>query len=99
MMGGEGVLDLIGSVAYRSSTHVFEDPIPLLDEDGYALVNASIVWTSEDGGIRVGLHGKNLTDKHYKVAGYNFPTLGLEGSVTAFYGAPRTFTATVDFKF
>jgi iron complex outermembrane receptor protein len=31
------------------------------------------VWTSADGKIRVGLHGKNLGDKRYKTAGYLFP--------------------------
>ena len=50
---------------------------------------------SRDNKVRVGLHGKNLNDTRYKVAGgYYFPTLG-EGSVTAFYGAqeqsPRDF--------
>ena len=47
------------------------------------------------------MHGKNLTDEEYKVAGYYYPapTLGLEGSVTAFYGNPRTIAATVDYSF
>ncbi|MDP9197837.1 MAG: hypothetical protein M3O07_01310 [Pseudomonadota bacterium] len=31
------------------------------------------------------LHGKNLGDEHYKMAGYIFPNLG-SGAVTAFYG-------------
>ncbi|WP_321396355.1 TonB-dependent receptor [Emcibacter sp.] len=95
----DGTLNLIGAMSFRSKTYQFETPIPLLDQDGYALVDASIVWTSEENGLRVGLHGKNLTDKEYKVAGYNFPTLGLEGVVSAFYGNPRTFTLTVDYRF
>jgi hypothetical protein len=37
-----------------------------------------LVWTSADGKIRAGLHGKNLTDKRYKTGGYLFPTLGNE---------------------
>jgi len=50
---------------------------------------------------RAPLHGKSLTDEEYKVAGYYYPapTLGLEGSVTAFYGNPRTITATVEYSF
>lgn len=99
MFGHDGSIDLIGSVSYKSKTFIFENPIPLLDQDGYAVVDASIVWTSEDGGVQVGIHGKNLTDKKYKVAGYNFPTLGLEGVVSAFYGNPLTVTGTVDLKF
>lgn len=96
LFGDEGVINLIGSMSYKSKTYIFETPIPLLDQDGYALINASIVWTSEDGGVQIGLHGKNLTNKKYKVAGYNFPTLDV---VSAFYGNPRTVTATVDFRF
>jgi len=99
MFGHDGSIDLIGSVSYKSKTFIFENPIPLLDQDGYAVVDASIVWTSEDGGVQIGVHGKNLTDKKYKVAGYNFPTLSLEGVVSAFYGNPRTVTLTVDFRF
>jgi iron complex outermembrane receptor protein len=64
----------------------------------------------------VGLHGKNLTDKHYKVAGYNFldfdlatgairqppkpgAGLGLEGVLSAFYGAPRQVFLSFGYKF
>ena len=57
------------------------------------------MWTSYDGRIQAGLHGKNLTDEEYRVAAYNFPTLGLEGNVTAFYGAPLTVAGTVRVQF
>ena len=40
------------------------------------------------------LHGRNLTDEEYKVASYDFPTLGLEGVQSAFYGNPLTVTLT-----
>ncbi len=92
----DGAVNLIGAVSFKSKTFIFENPIPLLDQDGYALLDASIVWTSDDGGLQVGIHGKNLTDRKYKVAGYNFPTLDV---VSAFYGNPLTVTATVDFRF
>jgi iron complex outermembrane receptor protein len=36
------------------------------------LLDASIVYELPGGHWTVGLHGKNLTDKEYKVAGYNF---------------------------
>ena len=89
---------LIASLTHRGKTYQFETPNPVLDQEAYRLVDASIVWTSRDNKVRVGLHGKNLNDTRYKVAGYFFPTLG-EGSVTAFYGAPRTVTATLDYRF
>jgi hypothetical protein len=46
----------------------------------------------------VGLHGKNLTDEEYKVGGYFFPALGLEGTITAFYGNPRQYWLDVQYR-
>ncbi len=96
--GASGTLSLSGGVAFRGKTYQFEVPTPMLDQDSNRLVDASLVWTRADRRVRVGLHGKNLGDTRYKVAGYNFPTLG-EGSVTAFYGAPRTFSLSLDYRF
>lgn len=95
----EGGLSVITSASFRDDTSQFETPIPLLDQESYTLWDLSVVWEADDGRIRAGVHGKNLTDEEYKVAGYNFPTLGLEGNVTAFYGNPMTVTATVEFRF
>ncbi|MCH8617837.1 TonB-dependent receptor [Undibacterium sp. TS12] len=94
-----GTLSLIGSYSYRGATNQFETPNALLDQDAYSLWDASLVWTSTDKRLRAGLHGKNLGNTKYKVAGYLFPTLGLEGSTTAFYGNPRTVSATVEYRF
>lgn len=94
-----GGLSVIASASYRDDTSQFETPIPLLDQSSYTLWDLSIVWEADDGRLRAGIHGKNLTDEEYKVAGYNFPTLGLEGNVTAFYGNPATVTGTVEFRF
>ena len=66
-------------------------------ELGSALIDAGIVWTSSDRKLQVGLHGRNLTDKRYKVAGYNFS--GFFNTVTTFYGDPRTVKLTVGLKF
>ncbi|MBL8628316.1 MAG: TonB-dependent receptor [Rhodospirillaceae bacterium] len=99
--GREGALSFIPSLSYRSSSSQFEYPSPLIDQKGYALVDASITWTGDDG-LQLGLHGKNLTDKKYRIAGYDFvtaSTLGIEGTLTAFYGDPLTVTATVGLKF
>lgn len=95
----DGSIALTGAVSYKSKTHQFEDPNPFLDQNKYALLDASIVWTSEDGRIQAGLYGKNLTDKKYKTSGYFFPTLGLEGVVSAFYGNPMTITGTLAYRF
>jgi len=94
-----GTLFVIPSLAYRDKASQFEFPNPLLDEGAFTLWDLSIVWEDDGGHWRAGLHGKNLADEEYKVAGYNFPNLGLEGNVTAFYGPPRTVTATVEYAF
>ena len=98
LAGYNGRLSLIGSASYRGHTYQFETP-SIIDQDAYRLYDASIVWTRSDGKIRAGLHGKNLSDVHYKTAGYLFPTLGNEGTLTAFYGAPRTVQGTVEYRF
>jgi iron complex outermembrane receptor protein len=98
VMGNNGTLSLSASASHRSKTHQFETPT-ILDQDAYDVVDASAVWTRRDGKVRVGLHGRNLGDTQYKTAGYNFPTLGLEGVLTAFYGPPRTVSATVEYRF
>ena len=55
------------------------------------------MWTSKDRKLQVALNGRNLTDKRYKVAGYNFA--GFFNTVTTFYGDPRTAKASVTLKF
>lgn len=98
LMGHNGRISLIGSVSYKGATNQFET-VSILDQESYKLYDASIVWTRADGKIRAGIHGKNLNDERYKTAGYLFPTLGNEGTVTAFYGNPRTVSATVEYRF
>ena len=94
-----GSFAVIGSFAHRDDASQFEFPNELLDQEAFTLWDLSVVWEDDDGNWRVGVHGKNLTDEEYKVAGYNFPTLGLEGNVTAFYGNPRQVTATAEYRF
>ena len=99
---GAGRLNLGTTLSYRSSTNQFEIPNPFIDQSGYALVDASIVYTSPDDRWSIGLHGKNLTDKEYKTSGYSFivsnattgvPTLGGNGLPVASLGREGTLTA------
>ena len=69
---GPGTLNLSTTLSYRSRTQQFELRIPGLDQEGYALLDASIVWRSDDDRWMIGLHGRNLTDKEYITSGYNF---------------------------
>ena len=115
---GAGDLYLGTTVSYRSKTYQFEIPNPYIDQDGYALVDASVVYTAPGDRFSIGVYGKNLFDKEYKTSGYTFvaadprtgaiplgangfpiPTLGPEGTLTAFYGNPRQVFATATFKY
>ncbi|SHH05568.1 TonB-dependent receptor [Massilia sp. CF038] len=98
MMGTAGTLTLTGAASYRDDTYQFEYA-SALDQEAYTLYDASVIWTSADSKIRAGLHGKNLGNEHYKTGGYVFPTLGFEGTLTAFYGNPRTVSATLEYRF
>jgi iron complex outermembrane receptor protein len=106
-----GRLNANTTLSYRSKSQQFELRIPGLDQKGFALLDANLVWRSQGNRFELGLHGKNLLDKRYIVSGYNFlrqnpwtgefilnnaagspglnSTLGREGVLTAFYGAPR----------
>jgi iron complex outermembrane recepter protein len=67
----DGALTASTTVSYRTKTFQFELPSPFLDQKAYALVDANLVWTS-NGGVTIGLHGKNLFDRQYKTSGYQF---------------------------
>ncbi|MEM0928970.1 MAG: TonB-dependent receptor [Pseudomonadota bacterium] len=108
-----GDLSILTVTSYRSEVNQFEIPNAFIDQDGYTLFDASIVWKSSDRRFTVGVHGKNLTDEEYRVAGYSFlaqnqdgsfiepltPTLGTTGIATSFYGPPRQIFATVEVNF
>jgi iron complex outermembrane receptor protein len=99
---GAGRLNMGTTVSYRSSTTQFEIPNPYIDQSGYALVDASLVYTAPDDRWSIGLYGKNLLDKEYKTSGYSFiagnattgvPILGGTGLPVASLGREGTLTA------
>ncbi|GGD79679.1 TonB-dependent receptor [Croceicoccus mobilis] len=97
-----GMVDLIGSISLRSDSQQFEFATPFLDQDGFFLANASLVYTADSDAFQVGLHAKNIFDKRYVVAGYDFvynTQLGLENNVTGFYGDPRRVFVTAEVRF
>jgi iron complex outermembrane receptor protein len=97
-----GQLTVTPTASYRGDFSQFEFPSAVLDQQGYWLYDASVTWTSDTGNLKLGLHGKNLTDEEYRIGGYNFPqTAGVlfGNSVIGFYGPPRTVTATLSVKF
>jgi iron complex outermembrane receptor protein len=97
LFGMSGRLAAIGSAAYKSKTYQFEIPNPLTDQPSYWLYDASLVWTSDNDRYELGLYGRNLADKEYIVASYDFPTV--DNSVIGFYGNPRTVTASFTIRY
>ncbi|MDJ0919870.1 MAG: TonB-dependent receptor [Henriciella sp.] len=105
----DGTLLLNTLISYRGDTSQFETPNEFLDQEAYTLVDAGVQWESAGGAWTFSINGKNLTDEEYIVAGYNFvnanadgtftPTLGLEGTLTAFYGNPRTVTFGLGYRY
>ena len=67
-----GDLSLSSTLSYRSKSQQFEIPNAFLDQKGFSLWDASAVYTLPGGRYTVGVHGKNLTDKQYKTAGYPY---------------------------
>ncbi len=67
----DGSLNLSAAVSYRGDSQQFEVPTALLDQPGFALFDANAIWTVNKT-FSIGLHGRNLFDKRYVAAGYNF---------------------------
>ena len=97
-----GQLAFTPSASYRDAYSQFETPSPVLDQSAFWLYDASLTWTSDTGGVKLGLYGKNLGDEEYRIGGYNFPQSAgvlFGNSVVGFYGPPRTYTATLTLTF
>jgi len=97
-----GLVNASTGLSWRSKTNQFETPSPFLDQKGYALLDASLVWTSDSGRYSFGVHGKNLTDKQYITSGYQFaatnpttgaPILNAQGNITPTLGREGVVTA------
>lgn len=99
---GDGELSFGTTLSYRSKTNQFEIPNPYIDQKGFALWDASLVYTAPDDRWSLGVFGKNLTDKEYKTSGYTFinvnPVTGVpattpNGLPTSALGREGTLTA------
>lgn len=99
-LGRFGSFALNASISYTDDIAVeVNTPDQLIDADSYTLFNLDATWYSPDQHFTVGLHGKNLSDEEYRIAGYNFPDFLGDDSILGFYGDPRTVTLSVGYKF
>jgi iron complex outermembrane recepter protein len=96
---------LVGRVGWdwRSFTKVANTTPSITDQPAYGLLDAGLAFTTRGGAWRFSLDGKNLLDRWYRVAGYDFggTGTGLLANVSqiGFYGAPRTYQATVQYHY
>lgn len=67
-----------------------------LEQQGYLLGNARVGYRFADDRAELSLWVKNITDRYYKTNAYNFFSLGVTGFTR---GDPRTFGATLEFRF
>ncbi|GGD85558.1 TonB-dependent receptor [Tsuneonella deserti] len=99
---GAGDVDFSTTLSYRSKVYQAEIPNIYLDQPGFALLDANLVYTAPEKRWSIGIHGRNLTDKHYITSGYPFafadPTtgaipLGTNGYPLPALGKEGTLTA------
>ena len=77
------------------------------DQPAYGLLNGGLAYTTSSKSWRFSIDGKNLTNRYYRVAGYDFlgPPIGPENSYIGgvsqigYYGPPRTYSGTVTYHF
>ncbi len=92
-----GTLTFNGAISYRSKTYLTVSSSEVLAQDGYALLEASIQFVSEDQHWNVILAGQNLTDKEFREHGFDLSAA--PGVQLGYYGTPRTYSLTVHYNF
>jgi iron complex outermembrane recepter protein len=103
---GSGSMLAHAGYTFRSYTKVGYTVASVTDQPGYGTVDAGLAYTSASRAWRFALEGKNLADRWYRVAGYDFgnppiSAANLIGGVSqiGFYGPPRTYSGTVTYHF
>lgn len=99
----DGELRYNVSATYQSRVTFFAMPSEDVDQGGYTLLNAGVSWVSEDGGVNVGFHVDNLTNKKYYSGAFNggpqVDNIIIEGRNLVFWGEPRTWSISFKYAF
>jgi iron complex outermembrane receptor protein len=91
-----GLITASVGYSYRDESVLTNEGVDPIVQPAFGLADAWISWLSGNARWRFGISGKNLLDEEYLTNGYNIPALGiLQGS----YGMPRTFVATLEWRF
>jgi iron complex outermembrane receptor protein len=88
---------------YRTLIKVANTTASVTDQPGYGVFNAGLAWNSSNNAWRFAIDAKNLFDRWYRVAGYDFgdPGTGLVGGVSqiGFYGPPRQYSFSATYHY
>lgn len=92
---------------WRSFTKVAATFQSVTDQPAYGLLNGGVAFTTTSKAWRFSIDAKNLTNRYYRVAGYDFgnPPIGPSNSYIGgvsqigYYGPPRTYSGTVTYHF
>jgi iron complex outermembrane receptor protein len=97
-----GDLSAHSTFRYQSFTKVANTEPSVTDQGGYSVLDAGLAYAMGKS-WRFSVEGKNILDKWYRVAGYDFGAFGTgpEGGLSqiGYYGAPRTVLATVNYRY
>jgi iron complex outermembrane receptor protein len=96
-LSGGSQFSLTAAANYRDSMWLSVENVDPLTESDYWLLDGLVSWVSGNGNWTLTAGIKNATDEVYKVEGQEFRSVG--NIQTAYYGNPRTYTFTVDFRY
>lgn len=89
-------LAFTGTAASRDKQYYTEFNDEITSQDSYTLYDANLMYTAQDGRLTVNLWGKNLSDEMVVAGIYVISTTR---TITGTYLPPRTYGATVGYKF
>jgi iron complex outermembrane receptor protein len=104
-LGDMGYLTTGAAARFRSEMALAIDNTPVNSDvklpgmfsEDYWLYDARIVWEDASRRITAGLYGQNLSDEAYRTDAQEFSSVG--NIRTVYYGAPRTYTFRVGYRF
>ena len=84
-----GYMAIQGDIVYRSEHYFALTGLETVEEDGYAVSNASLTYTSDNQAWQVSAFVKNLTDEEYLVQTFDLSGLDVFGITEQYYGRPQ----------
>jgi len=96
-LSGGSRLGFTAAASYRDAMWLSVENVAPLTESDYWVLDGLVSWISPSGRWSVLAGVKNATDEVYRVEGQEFRSVG--NIQTAYYGHPRTYTLSVDYRF